>query len=61
MEIYKEYDCMYILEMNGKKTHRLAFMAIFMSHCPHFWGAEVIYMAMALCTCLGGIPKTHRF
>jgi hypothetical protein len=61
MEIYKEYDSMYILETNGKKTHRFAFMAIFMSYIPHFWGAGVIYMPMAVSTCLGGMTKTRCF
>jgi hypothetical protein len=61
MEIYKEYDSMYILEMNGTKTHRFAFMAIFVSYCPHFWGAGVNYMPMALSTCLGGMTKNSSF
>jgi hypothetical protein len=40
MEIYKEYDSMYILETNDKKTHHFGFMAVFMSYCPHFWGCR---------------------
>jgi hypothetical protein len=45
MEIYKEYDSLYILERNHKKLVVFAFMAIFVSYCPQFWGAGVIYKA----------------
>jgi hypothetical protein len=34
MEIYKEYDSLYILERNGKKLIVFVFMAIFVSYCP---------------------------
>jgi hypothetical protein len=34
MEIYKEYDSLYILVRNDKKTCHLACMAIFVSYCP---------------------------
>jgi hypothetical protein len=43
MEIYKEYDSLYILERNDKKLVIFACMAIFMSYCPQFWSSEVIY------------------
>jgi hypothetical protein len=45
MEIYKEYDSLYILERNHKKLVVLAFMAILVSYCLQFWGAGVIYKA----------------
>jgi hypothetical protein len=61
MEIYKEYDSMYILEANGKKIHRFAFMAVFVSYCPPFWDAGVIYMPMALSTYLKGMTKNSSF
>jgi hypothetical protein len=44
MEIYKEYDSLYILERNHKKLIVFAFMA-FVSYCPQCWGAGVIYKA----------------
>jgi hypothetical protein len=34
VEIYKEYDSLYILERNAKKLVVFAFMAIFGSYCP---------------------------
>jgi F0F1-type ATP synthase membrane subunit a len=45
MEIYKEYDSLYILERNHKKLIIFLFMAIFVSNCPRFWGPGVIYKA----------------
>jgi hypothetical protein len=45
MEIYKEYDSLYILERNHKKLIIVAFMAVFVSYCPQFWDARVIYKA----------------
>jgi hypothetical protein len=38
VDIYKEYDNLYILERNEKKLIVFAFMAIFMNYCPQFWG-----------------------
>jgi hypothetical protein len=34
VEIYKEYDILYILERNDKKLVVFAFMAVFVSYCP---------------------------
>jgi hypothetical protein len=46
MEIYKEYDSLYILERNDqKKLVIFACMAIFGSYCPQFWSSGVIYKA----------------
>jgi hypothetical protein len=45
VEIYKEYDSMYILERNDKKLAIFTFMSVFMSYCPQFWGSGVIYKA----------------
>jgi hypothetical protein len=45
VEIYKEFDSLYILEKNDKKIVIFAFMAVFVSYCLQFWGARVIYMA----------------
>ena len=45
MVIYNEYDSLYILERNHKKLVIFAFMAIFLSYCPQFWGPVVIYKA----------------
>jgi hypothetical protein len=45
VEIYKEYDNLYILERNAKKLVVFAFMAVFVSYCPQFWGPGVIYQA----------------
>jgi hypothetical protein len=43
VDIYKEYDSLYILERNDKKLIVFAFMAIFVNYCPQFWGFGVIY------------------
>jgi hypothetical protein len=45
MVIYKEYDSLYILEKNHQKLVVFAFMAVFVSYCPQFWGPGVIYKA----------------
>jgi hypothetical protein len=45
MEIYKEYDSLYILERNAKKLIIFASMAVFVSYCPQFWCPGVIYQA----------------
>jgi hypothetical protein len=45
VEIYKEYDTLYILENNNKKLVVFACMAIFVSYCPQFWSSGVIYKA----------------
>jgi hypothetical protein len=45
VEIYKEYDSLYILERNDEKIVVFAFMAAFVSYCPPFWGSRVIYNA----------------
>jgi hypothetical protein len=45
VEIYKEYDSLYILERNGENIVVFAFMAVFVSYCPPFWGSRVIYNA----------------
>jgi hypothetical protein len=34
VEIYKEYDSLYILERNAQKLVVFAFMAVFVSYCP---------------------------
>jgi hypothetical protein len=38
VEIYKEYDSLYILERNDDFFVVFAFMAVFVSYCPQFWG-----------------------
>jgi hypothetical protein len=38
-----------------------AFMAIFVSYCPQFWGSEVIYKAHNTSTCLSGMTKNSSF
>jgi hypothetical protein len=38
VEIYKEYDSLYILERNDKKLIVFAFMAVFVNYCPQFRG-----------------------
>jgi hypothetical protein len=43
MDIYKEYDSLYILERKDKKLIIFAFMAVIVSYCPQFWGFGVIY------------------
>jgi hypothetical protein len=44
VDIYKEYDSLYILERNEKKKLIVfAFMAVFVNCCPQFWGFGVIY------------------
>jgi hypothetical protein len=45
MEIYKEYDSLYILERNDKNLVVFVCMAIFVSYCPQFWSFGVIYKA----------------
>jgi hypothetical protein len=42
VEIYKEYDSLYILERNNKK---LVVFAFIVSYCPQFWDSGVIYKA----------------
>jgi hypothetical protein len=43
--IYKAYDTQYMFERHDKKLVVFAFMAIFVSYCPMFWGSGGIYMA----------------
>jgi hypothetical protein len=43
VDIYKEYDSVYILERNDKKLIIFAFMAVFVIYCAQFWGSGVIY------------------
>jgi hypothetical protein len=43
MEIYKEFDCPYILERNDKKLVVFVCMAIFVSYCHSFRVFIVIY------------------
>jgi hypothetical protein len=45
VEIYKEYDSLYILERNDKKLIVFTFMSVFMSYCPQFLGPRMIYKA----------------
>jgi hypothetical protein len=45
MEIFREYDSLYILERKEKKIIVFAFMAVFVIYCPQFWGSRVIYKA----------------
>jgi hypothetical protein len=35
----------YVFERHDQKLVAFAFMAIFVSYCPQFWGSEVIYKA----------------
>jgi hypothetical protein len=43
VDIYKEYDSLYILERNDKKFIMFAFMAVFVNYWPQFWGSRAIY------------------
>jgi hypothetical protein len=43
--IYKAHDTEYMLERHDQKLVVFAFLAVFMSYCPQFWGSEVIYKA----------------
>jgi hypothetical protein len=44
MDIYKEYDSLYILERNDKKKLIIfTFMDVFVKYCAPFWGSGVIY------------------
>jgi hypothetical protein len=45
MKIYKEYASLYIFERDDKKLVVFAFIAVFVSNCPQFWGPDVIYKA----------------
>jgi hypothetical protein len=45
MNIYKEYDSLYVWDRNEEKLIIFVFMAIFMNYCPQFWGSGVIYKA----------------
>jgi hypothetical protein len=45
MENYKKYDNLYIYRGMAKKLVVFAFMAVFMSYCPQFWGSGLIYKA----------------
>jgi hypothetical protein len=43
--IYKAHDTQYIFERHDQKLVIFAFMAVFMSYCPQFFGSGVIYKA----------------
>jgi hypothetical protein len=43
--INKAHDTHYIFERHDRKLILFAFMAVFMSYCPPFWGSGVIYKA----------------
>jgi hypothetical protein len=36
VDIYKEYDSLYILERNENELIIFAFMAVFVNYCPQF-------------------------
>jgi hypothetical protein len=43
--IYKAHDTHYMFERHVPKLVIFAFMAIFVSYCPQFWGFGAIYKA----------------
>jgi hypothetical protein len=43
--IYKAHDTHYMFERHDQKLVVFAFMAVFVSYCPQFWGSGVIYKA----------------
>jgi hypothetical protein len=50
-----------MFERHDQKLVVFAFMAIFVSYCPMFWGSGGIYMAHDISTCLRDMTKNLSF
>jgi hypothetical protein len=47
--------------MHEQKIIVFAFIAVFVSYCPLFWGSGGFTWPMTLCTCLRGMTKNSLF
>jgi hypothetical protein len=61
VDIYKEYDNLYILEMNEKNSLFLRLLPFLWTIAHSFGGSGVIYKAITLSTCLSGMTKNSSF
>jgi hypothetical protein len=60
VDIYKEYDSLYILERNEKNSLFLRLWP-FSRTIAQVLGSGVIYKAITLSTCLSGLTKNSSF
>jgi hypothetical protein len=59
--IFKAHDTWYLFDRNDQKLIVFAFMAIFVSYFPLFWGFGGFTWPVTLGTCLRGMTKNSSF